>query len=123
MEAFIPVGILLIFALFVCAAIYVLTRLLGPEVGGKVKLSPYECGVQASETKDARIPFHFRFYLLAVLFLLFDVEGAFFLPWALVYRDSLQIDASLLIAMLVFVFFVVLGLIYVYRKGYLEVKN
>lgn len=120
MEAFLPVGILLCLALAVCGGIYVLTTILGPKVPGQVKLSPYECGVQPEG--DARRPFQFKYYLVAVLFLLFDVEGAFFLPWALVYRNSLQQGPGLLIAMLVFGLFFVLALFYVFRKGYLEAE-
>ncbi|MCB0403596.1 MAG: NADH-quinone oxidoreductase subunit A [Bdellovibrionales bacterium] len=122
MEAFLPIGILFLFAVMLCAGIYVLTNLLGPRIFQKNKLSTYECGVQNPlfET-NARLPFKFRFYLVAVIFLLFDVEGAFFLPWALVYRESLQLGANLLIAMLVFSVFIILGLIYVFQNNYLNV--
>lgn len=122
LNAFIPVGVLLVFALCVCAAIYILTNLLGPKVrGSRIKLAPYESGVSTSDL--ARLPFRFKFYIVAVLFLLIDVEGAFFLPWALVYRESLQSDATLLVAMLVFTFFVVLGLVYIFRKDYLNMDE
>lgn len=120
MESFLPVGILLILALAVCGGIYGLTTLLGPKVPGQVKLSPYECGV--APEGDARRPFQFKYYLVAVLFLLFDVEAAFFLPWALVYRSSLSEGPGLLVAMIVFGFFLVLALFYVFRKGYLEAE-
>jgi len=120
-EAFLPIGILLVFALTVCGAIYGLTTILGPSNPLPVKLQPYECGIKP-EGDDARVPFKNRFYLIAVLFLLFDVEAAFFFPWALVYRESLAEGAGLLIAMLIYLFFMGLGLVYVFQKKCLELK-
>lgn len=122
MEAFLPIGILFLFAVAVCVGIYVLTNVLGPRIFQKNKLSTYECGVQNTlHETNARLPFKFRFYLIAVIFLLFDVEGVFFLPWALVYRESLQAGPQLLIAMLVFSVFIVLGLLYIFQNNYLNV--
>jgi len=118
MEAFAPVGLLLAIALAMCAGILGLTTWLGPRRPSAAKLSTYECG--AIPEGNARQPFRSRFYLIAVLFLLFDVEAVFFIPWALVYRESLAEGAGLLLAMLVYLGFVVLGLIYVIRKKCLE---
>jgi len=119
-EAFIPIAVLFIVALIVCAGIFILTAVLGPKNPLAVKLSAYECGVKPEG--NARTPFKIQFYLIAVLFLLFDVEGAFFLPWALVYRESLAVDPTLLIAMIVYIFLMALGLIYVYKKDCLRLK-
>lgn len=119
MTAFLPVGILLIVALCFCGLVYFATTHLGPDNPLPKKLSPYECGVTAEQ--NVRTPFEFRYYVIAVLFLLFDVEAAFFLPWALVYRESLGVDATLLVAFLVYSFFVVIGLVYIVRKGALLV--
>ena len=113
-----PIGVLLVLALFVSATILLLTTWLGPKNPLARKLSVYECGVEAEE--NARIPFNYRFYLIAVLFLLFDVEAVFFFPWALIYRESLSSGPSLLIAIGVYLFFMVLGLIYIFRKGALR---
>ncbi len=122
MEAFIPVVIMFVLALLLSGAIYFITSVLGPRVRGRIKLSPYECGVyEPAAQTSTKLPFQFRFYLIAVIFLLFDVEGAFFLPWALIYRESLAVDGTLLVGMLVFSFFVVLGLVYVFRNKYLNV--
>ena len=120
MEAFVPVGILIILGIIVCGAIYGITSLLGPRIFQKNKLSPYECGVQGSVQASARLPFQIKFYLIAVIFLLFDVEAAFFLPWALVYRESLATGPTLLVAMGLYLFFMVLALWYILRKGALK---
>lgn len=120
MEAFIPVGILFAFALIVCASIYGLTVCLGPKVSAPGKLTVYECGVKPEGS--ARQPFKHHFYLIAVLFLLFDVEAAFFLPWALIYKESLTAGITALVAMAIFFLLVVLGLIYELRKGGLRMN-
>lgn len=119
MESFIPVGILLILALIVAGGIYFLTTHLGPRNSPSVDLKPYECGVEPDQS--IQYPFPLKYYLVAVLFLLFDIEAAFFLPWALVYKESLATNATLFLAMIVYLFFFVLALIYVYRKGYVRV--
>lgn len=118
MEAYLPIGILFAIALAMAVGIFVLSSLLGPKNPTAAKMGVYECGVDPAGS--ARQPFKNRFYLIAVLFLLFDVEAAFFFPWALIYRDSLSQGASLLIAMLVYLSSVVLALAYVYRKKTLE---
>lgn len=121
MEAFFPVALLLGIALAVCGVIFLLTNILGPKNPIPAKLSPYECGVKPEG--NARTPFHSRFYLIAVLFLLFDVEAAFFFPWALVYRHSLKDGPALLWAMLIYLVFMGLGLVFVFQKNALELDG
>jgi len=118
LEAFLPIGVLLILGLVVAGAILALTTILGPNNPLPIKLMPYECGIKTQET--ARRPFKNRFYLIAVLFLLFDVEAAFFFPWALVYKDSLAQGPDLLIAILIYIGLLTLGLVYIIRKKCLE---
>ena len=101
-------------------AIFLVTNILGPKNPTAAKLSPYECGVKPEG--NARTPFRIHFYLIAVLFLLFDVEAAFFFPWALVYRESLQTDGTLLLALLVYMGLMVLALIYIFRKDCLRLR-
>ncbi len=87
----------------------------------QVKLDAYECGIQA--TGDARGRFSVRFYLVAVLFILFDVEMVFMMPWAVIYRRLPQITGSRLFGfweMLVYLGFVAVGLYYIVRKGILN---
>jgi NADH-quinone oxidoreductase subunit A len=87
----------------------------------KVKLEAYECGIQA--VGDARGRFSVRFYLVAVLFILFDVEMVFMMPWAVIYRQLPHITGSRLFGfweMLVYLGFVAVGLYYIARKGILN---
>jgi len=79
------------------------------------KTSPYECGFEAFE--DARMKFDVRYYLVAILFILFDLEIAFFFPWAVVLDE---IGMPGFIAMMVFLAVLVVGFIYEWRKGALE---
>ncbi|GAB3791335.1 NADH-quinone oxidoreductase subunit A [Dyella agri] len=79
------------------------------------KLSPYECGFEAFE--DARARFDVRYYLLAILFIIFDLEIAFLFPWAVVFK---QIGIVALIEMALFLLLLVIGFAYVWKKGALE---
>src|ERR1700682_5580171 len=92
-----------------------ISRLLGVQNPDSEKLSPYECGFEAFE--DARMKFDVRYYLVAILFILFDLEIAFLFPWAIVLQD---IGWFGLIAMLIFLGILVVGFIYEWKKGALE---
>ena len=93
--------------------------ILGPRKPDAAKLSPYECGFEVFE--DARMRFDVRYYLVAILFILFDLETAFLVPWAVSLKD-LSVNGSLygLGVMLVFLVELVLGYIYIWKKGALE---
>jgi NADH-quinone oxidoreductase subunit A len=97
---------------------------LGPLLAGKIlsphkpdaeKNSPYECGFEAFE--DARMKFDVRYYLVAILFILFDLEIAFLFPWAVVIQE---IGSAGFWAMMVFLFVLVVGFIFEWMKGALE---
>lgn len=120
MEAFLPVAFLFIFAIIVSTAIFAITTILGPKNPTKVKESVYECGVKPEGS--ARAPFKLHFYLIAVLFLLFDVEAAFFLPWALVYRESLAEGPMLFMAFIAYMAFLVLAMFYIFKKNALRLN-
>jgi len=92
-----------------------LTRLLGVHRPDAEKLSPYECGFEAFE--DARMKFDVRYYLVAILFILFDLEIAFLFPWAIVLQE---IGFFGFMAMMVFLAILVVGFIYEWKKGALE---
>jgi NADH-quinone oxidoreductase subunit A len=94
-----------------------ISRLLGVHRPDPEKLSPYECGFEAFE--DARMKFDVRYYLVAILFILFDLEIAFLFPWAVVLGEP---DWSLFrfMAMLLFLAILVVGFIYEWKKGALE---
>ena len=92
-----------------------ISRLLGVHRPDSEKLSPYECGFEAFE--DARMKFDVRYYLVAILFILFYLEIAFLFPWAIVLRE---IGMFGLLAMVVFLAILVVGFIYEWKKGALE---
>jgi NADH-quinone oxidoreductase subunit A len=92
-----------------------LSRLLGVHRPDAEKLSPYECGFEAFE--DARMKFDVRYYLVAILFILFDLEIAFLFPWAIVLQE---IGFFGFVAMMVFLGILVVGFIYEWKKGALE---
>ena len=89
--------------------------LAGPRRPESEKLSPYECGFEAFE--DARARFDVRYYLLAILFIIFDLEIAFLFPWAVVFK---QIGLTALVEMALFLLLLVVGFAYVWKKGALE---
>jgi NADH-quinone oxidoreductase subunit A len=91
------------------------SRLLGVHRPDSEKLSPYECGFEAFE--DARMKFDVRYYLVAILFILFDLEIAFLFPWAVVLDD---IGLFGFVAMMIFLGILVVGFIYEWKKGALE---
>jgi NADH-quinone oxidoreductase subunit A len=93
----------------------VLARLTGSQNPDSEKLSPYECGFEAFE--DARMKFDVRYYLVAILFILFDLEIAFLFPWAVVLQD---IGWFGFIAMVIFLGILVVGFVYEWKKGALE---
>ena len=93
----------------------VLSRLLGVHRPDPEKLSPYECGFEAFE--DARMKFDVRYYLVAILFILFDLEIAFLFPWAAVIND---IGVAGFASMMVFLAILTVGFIYEWMKGALE---
>ena len=93
----------------------VLTRLLGVHKPDPEKLSPYECGFEAFE--DARMKFDVRYYLIAILFILFDLEIAFLFPWAIALKEIGPVGFW---AMMIFLAILVVGFVYEWKKGALD---
>ncbi len=96
----------------------ILPKLLGDTARKRGKLDPYECGVDPLSSSRAR--FSVKFYVVALLFILFDIEAVFLLPWAVAYRDLIQVPGmawTVLIGGLVFIAMLVLGLIYEWLRG------
>ena len=112
---YLPTLLFLIVATGIGVALIIVGHVLGPRRPDLQKLSPYECGFEAFE--DARMKFDVRYYLVAILFILFDLEIAFLFPWAVVLRD---IGYFGFVAMLVFLAILVVGFIYEWKKGALE---
>ena len=104
-----------VLALVIACALVALSYLIGRNVKNRVKDMPYECGI--APTGDARERFSVKFYLVAMLFILFDIEAIFLYPWAVVYKD-LKMFAFL--EMLVFVALVMAGFFFVWKKGVLD---
>jgi NADH-quinone oxidoreductase subunit A len=116
--AYIPVLILMLAGIVIGVAALVVSYILGPKLPNKRKNMPFECGVPP--VGDARHRFSVRFYLVAILFLLFDVEAIFFFPWATVFKKFLAINSFILVEMGFFVAILLVGYVYVLRKGALE---
>ena len=112
---YLPILLFLAVAAVVGVALMVLGNLLGPARPTGEKLSPYECGFEAFE--DAHMQFDVRYYLIAILFIAFDLEIAFVFPWAVIFRDLGMVG---LIEMGIFLGLLVLGFVYVWKKGALE---
>ncbi|MCH7509066.1 MAG: NADH-quinone oxidoreductase subunit A [Proteobacteria bacterium] len=112
---YLPVLIFLAIAGGLGVMLLLLGFLLGPHRPDSEKLSPYECGFEAFE--DSRMKFDVRYYLVAILFIIFDLEIAFFFPWA-VSLDKVGLFG--LASMGVFLFLLTIGFIYEWKKGALE---
>jgi len=112
---YLPTLLFLIVATGIGIALIVVGNVLGPKSPSAEKLSPYECGFSAFE--NARGQFDVRYYLVAILFIVFDLEIAFVFPWALVFRE---LGVFGLIEMGVFLSLLLIGFIYVWKKGALE---
>jgi NADH-quinone oxidoreductase subunit A len=112
---YLPILLFLFVSTVIGVALLVLGWLLGPQRPESEKLSPYECGFEAFE--DARMQFDVRYYLVAILFIIFDLEIAFLFPWAVVFRD---IGMTAIVSMAVFLGILVIGFVYEWKKGALE---
>jgi len=110
-----PILLFIAVAVVIGVAPMVLGKLLGPTRPDPEKLSPYECGFEAFE--DARMKFDVRYYLVAILFILFDLEIAFLFPWAVVLND---IGLAGFISMMIFLAILTVGFVYEWMKGALE---
>jgi NADH-quinone oxidoreductase subunit A len=121
LENYFPVLVFVIVGLgFGCVPI-LLGRLLGPHRPDKEKISAYECGFEAFE--DARMQFDIRYYLIAIIFILFDLEIAFLFPWAAIFKEIAATEAVRtfgFVEMFVFIGILVVGYVYAWAKGALD---
>ncbi len=115
LENYLPVLIFIVIGSAVGAAMIGLGFVLSPSRPDSEKNSPYECGFEAFE--DSRMKFDVRYYLVAILFIIFDLEIAFLFPWAVVLD---QIGMAGFWAMMIFLGILVVGFIYEWKKGALE---
>lgn len=109
------VGLFLIFGIAFVAGALIVSWLLRPRDPNPIKKSPYECGeiVKGSSW----VQFNVRYYLIALIFVIFDVEVLFLVPWAVIFRD---LGPVAFVEMMVFIGILILGLIYAWKKGALE---
>ncbi len=121
MENYFPILMFVLVGIAVGVLPVAMGFMLAPSRPDPEKLSPYECGFEAFE--DARMKFDVRYYLIAILFILFDLEIAFLFPWATVFKDIVAAESIKFfgfIEMLVFVAVLVIGYVYAWAKGALE---
>jgi NADH-quinone oxidoreductase subunit A len=114
-ELYFPVLVQVLIAMAVAAAMLGASYFLGKRVRNRVKDMPYESGM--IPTGDARQRFSVKFYLVAMLFILFDIEAIFLYPWAVVFRE---LKMFAFVEMLIFIVLIVAGFFYIWRKGALE---
>jgi NADH-quinone oxidoreductase subunit A len=112
---YLPILVLFLLAVFVAVFVIVASALLGPRKSSSRKLSPYESGMQPIGQAIRRFPV--KFYVVAMLFIVFDIEAIFFFPYALVFR---QLGVFGLLAMGVFAVLLVAGFVYEWKKGALR---
>ena len=115
LDPYLPVLLFIIVGIAVGVLPQLLGYILGPNKPDAEKNSPYECGFEAFE--DARMKFDVRYYLVAILFILFDLEIAFLFPWAAALRD---VGLAGFVAVVIFLAILVVGFVYEWKKGALD---
>ena len=114
-ETFFPVLVQIALAVVIAAALIGLSFFLGKKVKDVIKDTPYECGI--APTGSARERFSVKFYLVGIVFILFDIEAVFLYPWAVVYRE---LKMFAFVEMLLFIVLVMSGFFYIWKKGALD---
>ncbi len=112
---YLPIAMMFIVAIGFVLFTMVVTHLLGPRRLSKVKLEAFECGIESQG--NSRAPFSVKYFLIAILFVLFDVEVIFMYPWAVNFSEWSRESTAAFFEMFIFLGILVLGLIYVIRKG------
>jgi NADH-quinone oxidoreductase subunit A len=110
-----PVLLQAVLAMVIAAALVTLSFVVGRRLKNKIKDMPYECGI--APTGDAQQRFSVKFYLVAMLFILFDIEAIFLYPWAVVFK---QLKMFGFLEMLVFVVLILAGFFFIWKKGVLD---
>ena len=121
LHAYVPLLIHLLIACVLAGALLTLSTLIGWRRPNKAKGQPYECGI--TPTGDAREPFSVKFYLVAMVFILFDVEAIFLYPWAYIFKDLARNVATRwfgFMEMMLYVAILLVGYIYLWKKGALD---
>ena len=114
-ELYFPIVVQVVIAAVLAAALNAISYIFGKKVRNRVKDMPYESGIVP--TGDARQRFSVKFYLVAMLFILFDIEAIFLYPWVVVYRELKMVA---FVEMLIFVVLILSGFLYIWKKGALD---
>lgn len=112
---YLPIGLMFIVALGFVVTTIIGTHLLGPHRKTKIKLDAFECGIE--QKGNARLPFNIKYFLVAILFVLFDVEVIFMYPWAVNFK---ALGITGFIEMILFIGFLLVGFFYLLKKGALK---
>lgn len=115
MNPFLPVLIMLILAILFAVLTIIASNFIGKKTYEPGKLKPFECGVEPSG--EPHIRFDIKFYLIAIFFLLFDIESLFLFPWAVIYT---KLGLFGFVEMFTFIVILVIGLLYIWKKGALK---
>lgn len=118
LQPYIPIVIVAVFVVANAVLMLGVSHLLSTYRRTPTKIAPYESGMPV--LGDARERFSVKFYLVALLFIIFDIEAVFMIPWAVAFRQLTDIAGLLLVEMLVFVLILAVGYIYVWKRGALE---
>src|SRR5213593_3768646 len=116
LAGYIPIFLFMAGAFALPVVTLLVARLVRPQTGGEGKLTPYECGVDPDS--DARKRYAIRYYVVAILFVIFDVETVFLFPWAIIYKKQLALFG--LVEMLVFLGILIVGYVWIIKKGALD---
>ncbi len=112
---YLPIGLMFIVALGFVGTTMLLTHWLGPHRKTKIKLESFECGIEPQG--NARLPFNIKYFLVAILFVLFDVEVIFMYPWAVNFKE---LGMTGFVEMILFIGFLLVGFFYLLKKGALK---
>ncbi|GHN01919.1 NADH-quinone oxidoreductase subunit A [Cytophagales bacterium WSM2-2] len=112
---YLPIGLMFIVALGFVGVTMLATHLLGPKRKSKIKLDAFECGIEPKG--NARLPFNIKYFLVAILFVLFDVEVIFMYPWAVNFKE---LGTAGFVEMILFIGFLLVGFFYLMKKGALK---
>ncbi|RMF44077.1 MAG: NADH-quinone oxidoreductase subunit A [Deltaproteobacteria bacterium] len=115
LDSYLPILVLIVIAVAFAVGSVIMSRLIGQKKPGEVKLAPYECGMPP--VGSARERLSIKFYIIAMLFIVFDIEAVFLYPWAVMFK---RLGLFGFVEMGVFIIILLIGYVYVWKKGALE---
>lgn len=118
LEAYVPVLLLIVFVIANAILMLGVSHVLSTYRRTPTKIAPYESGMPA--LGDARERFSVKFYLVAMLFIVFDIEAVFMIPWAVAFRQLTDISGLLIVEMFVFILILAVGYVYLWKRGALQ---